>query len=116
MIANPPAPGEEVFEFVGVHVAIAVVAGVAYVARFAQLPDDDFYMSRYAVFFVDGDCELVQVNKGFVISDGIDPGFVVFPGAYCEGHVFLPCQAENAWMKSRKVVLYPSCHSKMCVP
>ena len=96
VIANSPAPGEEVFEFVGVHVAIAIVAGVADVARFAQLPDDDFYMSRDAVFFVDGDCELVQVNKGFVICDGIDPGFVVFPWAYCEGHVFLQCQAENA--------------------
>ena len=55
----PPAPGEEVFEFVGVHVAIAVVAGVADIAGFAQLPDDDFHVSRDAVFFVDGDCELV---------------------------------------------------------
>lgn len=96
MIANSPAPGEEVFEFGGVHVAIAVIAGVAYVARFAQLSDDDFHMSRDAVFFVDGDCELVQVDEGFVIGDGIDPGFVVFPWAYCEGHVFLQCQAENA--------------------
>ncbi len=96
MIANSPAAGEQVFEFVGVHVAIAVIAGVAYVARFAQLSDDDFYVSRNAVFFVDGDCELVQVGEGFVIGDGIDPGFVVFPWAYCEGHVFLQCQAENA--------------------
>ena len=96
MIANPPAPGEQVFEFVGVHVAIAVVTGVADIADFAQLPDDDFYVSRDAVFFVDGDCELVKIDEGFVIGDGIDPGFVVFPWAYCEGHVFLPCQAENA--------------------
>ena len=116
VIANSPAPGKEVFEFVGVHVAIAIIAGVAKVAGFAQLSDDDFYVSRNAVFFVDGDCELVQVGEGFVIGDGIDPGFVVFPRAYCEGHVFLRCQAENAWVKSRKVVLYPSCHSKMCVP
>lgn len=76
--------------------AIAVVTGVAEIARFAQLPDDDFYMSRDAVFFVDGDCELVKIDEGFVIGDGIDPGFVVFPGAYCEGHVFLQYQAENA--------------------
>ena len=96
VIANSPAPGEEVFEFVGIHVTIAIIAGVAKVARFAQLPDDDFHVSRNAVFFVDGDCELVQVNEGFVIRDGIDPGFVVFPGAYCEGHVFLHRQAENA--------------------
>ena len=116
VIANSPAPSEQVFEFVGVHVAIAIVAGVADIADFAQLPDDDFYMSRDAVFFVDGDCELVQIDEGFVVCDGIDPGFVVFPWAYFEGHVFLPYQAENAWMKSRKVVLYPSCHSKMCVP
>ena len=116
VIAYSPAPGEEVFEFVGVHVAIAVVAGVADLARFAQLPNDDFYVSRDAVFFVDGDCELVKIDEGFVIGDGIDPGFVVFPWAYCEGHVSLQSQAENAWMKSRKVVLYPSCHSKMCVP
>lgn len=53
------------------------------------MPDDDFYVSWNAVFSVDGDCELVQVNEGFVICDGIDPGFVVFPWAYCEGHVFL---------------------------
>ena len=80
MIANSPASGEQVFEFVGIHVAIAIVAGVAKVARFAQLPDYDFHMSRNAVFFVDGDCKLVQVGEGFVIRDGIDPGFVVFPG------------------------------------
>ena len=96
VIANSPAPSEEVFEFGGVHVAIAVITGVADIARFAQLPDDDFYVSRNAVFFVDGDCELVQVGEGFVIGDGIDPGFVVFPWAYCEGHVFLQCQTENA--------------------
>ena len=64
VIANSPAPGAQVFEFVGVHVAIAIVAGVADIADFAQLPDDDFYMSRDAVFFVDGELRIDEDRRG----------------------------------------------------
>ena len=90
VVADAPAPGEQGFEFVGVHVAIAVVAGIAQVAHLAQLPDHHLDMAGDAAFLVDGNGEAVQVREGFVVCDGIDPGFVVFPRADCECHVFLP--------------------------
>ena len=62
VVAHAPAAGEQIAQLGRVHVAVAIVAGVAGFADLAHLADEQFYVAGDGVLLVHGDGEAVQVG------------------------------------------------------
>ena len=88
VVADAPAHVDQLAQFVGAHVMVAVVAGVADAAHFVHLPDYDLDMAGYAQLLVQGDDMVEQLGERLVVGDRVGPLFAVFERGWRDADAF----------------------------